>query len=202
MRDRDIRPALLEALRSACQGALVIEELDILRVNRVDVAVIDDQLHGYEIKADNDTLGRLKDQVEAYGLVFQRMTLVSGPKHLVKAAKLIPDWWGVIRAESDGHAMRLNCLRPGEPNPAVDGTYLAGLLWRKELTEGLVARGVTRGLSNVNLKLAAMLAQRCEPTELVTYVAGRLRARGDWRTNGVGRMQSKKKEPIRGPWSS
>lgn len=194
MRDHDVRPALVEALRAACPDSLIIEELDILRINRVDVAIIDTHLHGYEIKADNDTLDRLHDQVNAYGLVFQRMTLVAGPKHVKKAAKVVPDWWGIIVADFKGESMRLNCARVGTDNPAVDGQHLAGLLWRKELTEGLIARGVKRGLSNVNFQLAAMLAERMPMDELVAYVAGKLYARGDWRTNGVGRFQREKKE--------
>ena len=47
---------------------VVIEELGLCRGQvRVDVAVVNGLLHGYEIKSDRDSLRRLGVQVEVYG---------------------------------------------------------------------------------------------------------------------------------------
>ncbi len=75
----------------------VVDELELLRgVVRVDVAVISDTLHGYEIKSASDNLIRLPNQQEHYRKVFEKMTLVADEKHVEHAVKIVPDCWGLI----------------------------------------------------------------------------------------------------------
>src|SRR4029077_13805561 len=64
-----------------------------------DVAVVNGALDGFELKSDRDRLDRLARQSEIYGAVFDRMTLVVGPRHERQAARMIPDWWGLERTE-------------------------------------------------------------------------------------------------------
>ena len=44
---------------------------------RVDIAVINGHIRGVEIKAEADSLERLPRQVEAYGRVVDRATLIA-----------------------------------------------------------------------------------------------------------------------------
>ncbi|WP_300554835.1 sce7726 family protein, partial [Desulfovibrio sp.] len=85
MRDQEIRAALHETeLKKFYEnGDLILDELGVCSgASRVDVAVINGALHGYEIKSDQDTLDRLPQQILSYSRVLDRVTLVACDNHL------------------------------------------------------------------------------------------------------------------------
>ena len=133
-RDRDIRPALRQQVALAAPGAVVRDELGLAHgVCRVDVASISaDCLHGYELKADRDTLSRLPAQVARYSQVMDRCTLVAGDAHLQDALQVVPPWWGILRVEVDLFGLRFEQLREARANPAPDALATCRLLWRGE----------------------------------------------------------------------
>jgi hypothetical protein len=88
---------------------------------------------------------RLPRQVAAYNRVLDRATLVTVERHLDRSRGIIPEWWGIILASSDG---QLKVLRESEPNPSLDAFSVAQLLWRDEALNELRIRGAARGLSN------------------------------------------------------
>lgn len=89
-RDIDIRVALHSKKLNAFRGApntLVVNELGLSHAKvRIDVAVINGCVHGYEIKSSLDTLNRLPAQLELYSQCLERLTLVKEPK-MAKAKK-------------------------------------------------------------------------------------------------------------------
>src|SRR5271155_1641485 len=103
MKDVHMRAALKRKLASFYQGdseALVVEEMGLRDgAARIDVAVISESLHGFELKSDSDRLDRLPRQCASYSAIFDRMTLVVGPRLQSQAMKLIPCWWGAELAE-------------------------------------------------------------------------------------------------------
>ena len=145
-----IREALRARLKSEalCDGgAVIFDELGIRKGGaRIDLAVVDGLLHGYEIKSGRDNLRRLGSQIELYNTGFDRMTLVCTQKHLERALDLIPCWWGVLQILPSNWALSFEIIRPGEPNPSKDGRALAELLWRDEALSLLDQRGALRGL--------------------------------------------------------
>ena len=80
--DLDIRPALYTMLRQSHAGeaqTVFIQELGICQgLARIDIAVVNKVLHGYEIKSDRDSLRRLPSQVEMYSKVVDKATIVVG----------------------------------------------------------------------------------------------------------------------------
>ncbi len=100
---------------------------------RIDFAIINGVMHGYEIKSDRDTLERLPDQMREYNAVFDKMTLVVGKSHLYEALDKIPEWWGIILAKktSDDQIV-FQEIRADGKNPSQDGLSVARLLWRAE----------------------------------------------------------------------
>ncbi len=78
MRDQDIRDSLRQELVAAYgsdSSTLIVEELGICcGMARVDVAVVNGELKGFEIKSEKDTLGRLPAQSGMYGKVFDTMS--------------------------------------------------------------------------------------------------------------------------------
>src|SRR5580698_6348671 len=101
-RDQDIRIALrykLAAIHANESDTAIIDELSLCQGNaRVDMAVVNGSFSGYEIKSDRDTLTRLPNQLAAYELCFDTMTIVVGKRHLAKCRATLPDWWGIWEA--------------------------------------------------------------------------------------------------------
>src|SRR6266478_524890 len=82
LNDDSIRSALRSRLQNQHAGqsdTAFLEELGLCggRV-RVDIAVVNGLLCGYEIKSDRDTLRRLSTQIDVYGKVLDRAILVVG----------------------------------------------------------------------------------------------------------------------------
>ncbi len=76
----------------------IIEEFGSCQGNaRVDVAVINGSIHGYEIKSEKDTLKRPPIQKEYYNRTLDFVTLVCEETHLEKAEQIIPNWWGIYK---------------------------------------------------------------------------------------------------------
>lgn len=91
--DVDIRPVLRRSLlaSTAGEGSVVVEELGLCRGRvRVDLAVVNGSLHGYEIKSDRDSLDRLAGQADVYSKVLDQVTLVVGERHLAHAMDRVP----------------------------------------------------------------------------------------------------------------
>ena len=179
-KDQDIRQALKQRLEGEFPEGLVVEELAMKHGDyRVDVAVVGDRLHGYEIKSDADTLKRLPDQAKQFSLVFHRLTLVVGPEHLAGALGIVPKWWGVVLAVRDGFGgVGLQAIREATENPKPNYRWVARLLWRDELCAILKAHGHGAGLRKLKYW---QVANRClevfTPEELTALVTAQLRVR-------------------------
>ena len=185
MRDHDLRCALHQALEVESErdtSTLIVDELGIEQgAYRVDVAVVNGRLHGYEIKSDRDTLARLPAQSRAYARVFDEVTIVVSPSHVSAARKVVPDWWSVVVCEQDG---TLREVRAGGANPAVDVFALVQLLWRDEALEELELRGLATGLrSKTRRELWSALATSLAVDELRGVVRARLKNRRTWRAD-------------------
>src|SRR6266851_6542601 len=103
MRDQDVRQALRDKLQDQYAydpDTRIVEEMGVWSGSvRIDVAVINGELTGYELKSDRDTLERLPVQADLYSRVFDRLTLVVARRHAQKARDCIPKWWGIVVAE-------------------------------------------------------------------------------------------------------
>jgi hypothetical protein len=134
--DGDLRSALkrdLQLLHGCDPNSLIIEELGVLHgSSRVDLAVVNGTLHGYELKSDRDSLQRLPEQLAAYASVFDLMTIVVGERHVRRAVDLIPDWWGIKVARNESCGVLFCDLKLAIANPAPDPMSVVRLLWREE----------------------------------------------------------------------
>lgn len=187
MRDRDVRTALrAQALSQHYEDpeTLVIDELGLLNGRaRVDVAVVNGMIHGYELKSASDTLARLPAQVAAYGAVLDLVTIVIAEEHYGRAAKLLPAWWGVtIATEDDAGCVLLADRREATMNPEIDPCSLATLLWRDEVIEELELLGVAAGVrSKPRRDLYRRLTEAVPLQGLRAIVRTRLKRRAGWR---------------------
>jgi len=149
--ERSIRAALRSNLIDKhCRqagAAVVIDELGLCRGQvRVDVAVVNGLIHGYEIKSDRDSLRRLHLQVEVYSKVLDRATLVIGDRHMAEATAIVPPWWGVLHACQTLEGLRFKTIRQARENPCRDPHALVELLWLDDAVELLEERNAARGI--------------------------------------------------------
>lgn len=188
VRDRDIRSATrAQALREHIEDpdTLVIDELGLLHGEaRVDIAVVNGELHGFELKSAADTLERLPRQILAYGSVLDRVTLVLAENHYAHAMKLVPAWWGIKLAAMQRDAITLSDHRRAQPNEQVDARSLAMLLWRDEALAELAARENSRRLQTCPRRaLYDRLVAALSLDELRECVRSTLKRRRGWRVD-------------------
>jgi hypothetical protein len=167
--DNVIREALkrhLNYLHAGDAKSRIIEELGVEHgAARIDIAVINGVLHGYEIKSDRDTLLRLPEQMDIYNAVFDQITLVVGKSHLHDAINFVPDWWGIMIAKIDvNHSVIFNEIRTSKSNGGQNSLSVAKLLWRNEALELLESAGHAKGLRSkprnvIYEKLSAVFEQ-------------------------------------------
>ena len=167
--DAIIREALKKELSLKHAGDIelrIIEELGIRHgVARIDIAVVNGVLHGYEIKSDLDTLRRLPEQMYEYNCVFDQVTLVVGKKHLYEGINIVPDWWGIVVAKvNTDNSVVFNCIREAQDNKERESVSIARLLWREEALQILEDKNEAIGYrskprSFIYEKLATVLDQ-------------------------------------------
>lgn len=137
-RDEEIRSALhrkkLKRMH-ACPNTLVYDELGLAHARvRIDVAVINGSVHGFEIKSALDTLDRLPKQLTIYGQCLEKLTVVCDVKHTRDVRKLAPRWCGIVEASKGTRGGIDFCtIRKAQRNPDVRAEKLAHLLWRHEV---------------------------------------------------------------------
>lgn len=184
--ERMLREAVklrLLAMYSCDRRVLVYEELGLRHGSgRVDLAVVDGRIHGFELKSDKDNLKRLPAQVEIYNSVLDTVTLVVGRVHLVEASRMVPEWWGIEVAEfSNGYELQISIERDGGENPGVDAFSVAKLLWRDEALEFLVELGCDEGVRSKPRKvLYKRLVEVAELDAIRQRVCRQMESRTKW----------------------
>jgi hypothetical protein len=187
LRDSDVRGAVLRKVLNEHvrdQSTLVVEELGIEHGNyRVDIAVVNGFLHGYELKSQSDNLLRLPAQIAAYSRTFDRVTLIVDESHFDESLELVPNWWGVKIAEQGIRgAVNISTARSVKNNPSVCLLTMAHLLWRDEAIALLEREGVEKkALRSNRASLYRLLVDAMEPSHLRYAIRESLKCRENWR---------------------
>jgi len=190
LRDVDIRLALIAKMNRLHRGdanTRIIEELGLCQgFARVDLAVVNGTIHGYEIKSERDTLARLPGQISIYSTALDFVTIVAAPSHVTRIGDIVPSWWGVWSVSRCENGFRLEPSRESRPNPQVNAFALAQLLWRDEALEVLADYGLNVGArSKPREFLWHRLASSLTLEQLGDVVRTRLKGRGvHWRSLG------------------
>jgi hypothetical protein len=185
MRDRDVRDAVRQKLAVDYAGdpqTRIVEEMGIWSGTvRIDIAVINGELWGYELKSERDTLKRLPEQARLYSRVFDRVTLVVGSRHVGAAEDAVPTWWGLTIATGDVGCIRLRSARKGRRNPSPDPYLVAQLLWRDEAVAVLEKFNLATGFRSKSVRLIhERLAAELPLADLGFEVRSMLKRRQLW----------------------
>jgi hypothetical protein len=187
IRDIDIRRALHAEVHRLHEGqadTLILHELGLCQgTARVDLAVVNGTLHGYEIKSEADNLERLPVQLAIYGRALDFVTIVASENHSKKVRETVPSWWGIWRATPAAGGIVLERTRSASENPGRDPRAVAELLWREEALEELENRGFAEGCrSKPRAVLWDRLVEMLPADELCSVVRSRIKQRGErWR---------------------
>jgi hypothetical protein len=186
-KDKDIRIAL-HAKRfrhlKAQKDTLVIDELGLAHAkSRIDVAVINGCIHGYEIKSARDTLDRIATQIDIYRQTLQKLTIVAATKHVDGIIGQTPEWCGVLAAEQGSRGgISFHVLRNPVANPEIDPVMLAHLLWRDEVIELLGQAGyASKDLRRPRRQLYEMLCEVMTLREITASIRRFMVQRQTWR---------------------
>jgi hypothetical protein len=153
--DPEVRQLLKEYLHAIHDGTdtLVLEELGLCQGDvRVDVASVNGEFAGFEIKSPSDTLARWPNQQRIYSRVVDRAWLVAPIKTLEKAR--MPRWWGQIAVFDSDDKLALRVVRAAQLNPSADALSIARLLWHDEAIDALKRAGHARGVISKSRKFA------------------------------------------------
>jgi hypothetical protein len=185
--DTDIRTALhrtrLKAYRNA-PDTIVVDELGLAHAKaRIDIAVINGCVHGYEIKSSRDNLDRLPTQLDLYRRCLSKLTLVVAPKHVDGTHKIAPIWCGILVATKGSRgAITFTAVRRSRANPDVDAAHLAHLLWRAEAAALLARFGASpKDLHQSRKVLYARLAELMTVQQLTAAIREFMVRRSAWR---------------------
>jgi hypothetical protein len=186
VRDIDIRKALFAGAfkeHEAEPDTLIVEELGLnYGEARVDVAVINGAIHGFEIKSEKDTLDRLPAQLAVYSAALDYVTLVVHESHVQEAVGIIPRWWGVQVVKGTPEAVHFRQRRSSKRNPKLDSVSVLRLLWKDEALALLDELGLAKGMkSKPKEALYLRIADALSPTEVGLRVRTALKHRANWR---------------------
>ncbi len=160
----------------------IIKEFGVCEgVSRVDIAVINGNLHGFEIKSDADTLERLPSQAQSFAKVFDYLTIVVGSRHIETARGIVPKWWGIIEARKEGRSVKLYNRRRSRKNPEQEPCEIVKLLWADEARQLVdsFGLGTTRNIRRIDLW--TRLASDVPLETLKSEVCQMIKARRGWR---------------------
>lgn len=184
--DIDIRKALLtkKLNRIRSEDILIVDELGLAHAkSRIDVAVLNGCLHGYEIKSAQDTLVRLPTQLATYRETLERLTVVCATKHVGGVARIAPDWCGILEARQGPRgSIHFESIRRPFRNPDVKLSMLAHLLWHTEAVSLLTRLSVpARELRRPRKQLYALIAELMTAREITASIRHFMRQRQTWR---------------------
>lgn len=185
--DKRIREALYRkkfARISQSSKTLIIDELGLLHARaRVDIAVINGCIHGYEIKSEADTLKRFDHQLATYSTCLEKLTVVCAERHLTEVYSLAPKWCGILLVTKGPRSgLDFIVVRRPQMNPGLDRLKLAHLLWRPEVIDLLTRLDAPRALlKKSRVDMYHFVAQRLSASEISDYVHECFISRETWR---------------------
>lgn len=167
LNDKEIRFSLIEKLNNqSIKPKAIIEELSVHNGNAIaDIVALYNEAHCYEIKGDGDKIERILTQGEYYNLSFRKITLVTTNKHLQKAIKLAPVFWGIMVAEEVENKVIIKYMRRAKNNPDFDKAIALLTLWKDEMLN-LVHTNTKQDSKKSRAILAELIARNKRKMEL------------------------------------
>ena len=185
--DKEIRKAFHAKKLGAyhdCPDTMVIDELGVGHgKNRIDIAVVNGCIHGYEIKSSKDNLLRFPSQLEAYTQCFEKLSFIAAENHIDELLQKNPEWCGIILSKKGPRGgISFSTVKKSKKNPSVSITAMAHFLWRSEAIELLANLGADKNmLKGARLSLYSNLSNMITVPELSSRIKSLFMSREEWR---------------------
>lgn len=188
MNDFQIRNALIHDIKRKHPSTkaiknLIVEEMVLCKgFARIDVALVNGSMHGYEIKSSEDTLVRLSNQIDYYSRCFDYLTVVASEKHIDPVLSNYPEWLGVSVALEKKSGLKIKNIRRPKKNRSADLVSQLQLLWKEELLiiGNLLLQDIKLSYLPKN-KIINNLVASCKKQMLEQQVRTALKERTTWR---------------------
>lgn len=185
MKDADIREILhtyLKKENKSIRDTIIVDELDLCSgLSRIDIAVINGVVHGYEIKSEEDTLTRLPQQINYYNKSLEKITIATNLIHLKEVRNYVPKWWGLILV-LDNKKNGLKELRKARKNPSIEKRNMLQLLWKDELFKIAEEYNLEIKRSSNKGKIQEIISNELELKTISYEVRTALKSRQNWRS--------------------
>lgn len=140
LRDPDMREILFETYENTGERLRIFEELVIGKSRADAILVKENEILGFEIKSDKDSLVRLATQVKNYERFCDKCYIVTGVHYIDRIETAVPEHWGIYDIAKDENGnLHIEMFREAERNPKERPTTKLknqmNLLWRSELSK-------------------------------------------------------------------
>ncbi len=168
-------------------STVIIDELDVCANSaRIDIAVVNGQLHGYEIKSKQDNLERLPSQIIAYNKTFDTITIVGFESHIPNIIKIVPHWWGIKKITEHNGKIALKTVRKEKKNQTSDTQSIVRLLWKNEMLQLLYNTSMTKISKNkTRQQLCELIINNVDDKIIRKYVRNILKTREAWKAVSI-----------------
>lgn len=190
MNDPIIRHYLLKELKKKYISSgndinRIVNEMSVCKgIARVDVAVINGSLHGYEIKSSEDTLIRLDNQLKTYFKCFDYISVITTEKHLNGVFVHCPENVGISEVISVGNKVKIIQRRKAKKNRNVNAISVLELLWKNELLELANLNNLTKKINSKSKEfICSYIADNLNITRIQYSVRCLLKTREGWRSD-------------------
>jgi len=186
MQDSDIRKLLhpyLKKENKKYKDTIIVDEFDLCSgLSRIDIAVVNGVIHGYEIKSEEDTLKRLPNQINYYNKSLEKISIATNKFHLKQIRESVPKWWGLIVIKNDSKKNVVTELRKAKNNPLLDGNSMLHILWKDELISIIDKYEIEVGVHSNKRKLRESISNSLGISILSHEVRSALKSRQNWRS--------------------
>lgn len=186
MQDVEIRKALhsyLKDINRTIKDTIIVDELDLCSgLSRIDVAVVNGIIHGYEIKSEEDTLNRLDKQIKNYNKSLEKISIATNPSHLNNIKKRIPKWWGIIVVEKNDEQIQIKEIKEARNNPHIQAKSILELLWKEELYKVANHYQIHFKKNFTRRVMRNEISQKLKIEQITYEVRDALKSRKNWRS--------------------
>ena len=196
--DKTIRINFINKLKTEKPNSIIIQQFNVSDgIVRLDIAELNNNFYGYQIKSDKDVLDRLPKQIQYYNKSVQFLTIICTNKYLQKIKLLIPQFWGVILVEEINNEIKFSQLKQPKLNN-IKLKQLLKILWRKQLDSIIKLNNINCKQIKKNNKsnLRLIISHHFQQQKLIKIFIQTIIRRGDWKKQYRQMMKLNKKQRI------
>lgn len=163
--DKDMREALFSYFEDSFEKIRFLEEFTMGKSRADAVMITENEMIGFELKSDKDSLVRLKRQIKDYEKYYDKNYIVVGYHYVSKIESNIPEHWGIIEIKED-NGLKVKIIRKAKGNKIKNLSSQLEFLWRSELISIMKKFKLGRVSGYSKVKLRKILREGMEPEVL------------------------------------